>query len=206
MNLLSNFSFSIWYIFMTVMTLTISSCGMSREEKENVILENIMTRTSVRSYTDKEVEKDKVEKLLKAAMAAPTAVNTQPWAFVVVDQKDILLQLADSLPYAKMTAKAPLAIVACGVMDKTLKGDAKDYWIQDVSASIENLLLAAHAMELGAVWTGLYPLNDRVSIVQQILGIPADVIPVALIPIGYPDSENKPKNKWKEGNVHTNKW
>lgn len=187
-------------------------CGMNSckkpglKEREDIILENILTRTSVRSYTDQRVDEGKIEYLLKAAMVAPTAVNSQPWSFVVITEKDLLKTLADSLPYAKMTYGAPLAIVACGVMDKTLKGGGKDYWVQDVSASVENILLAAHGMGLGAVWTGLYPIMERVHTVQNILHIPSDVIPLALIPIGYPDGETKPKNKWNIENVHHNRW
>ena len=169
-------------------------------------LDVIMTRASVRSYTDQPVEKDKVEKMLKAAMAAPTARNQQPWAFVVVDSREILDELAETLPHAKMAAQAPLAIVACGDLTKSLSGIAQEYWVQDVSAAIENLLLAAHAMELGAVWTGVYPIPERVNDVVQVLSLPEHIIPLAVIPIGYPAGEVQPKDKWKPENVKYNKW
>ena len=169
-------------------------------------LDVIMTRASVRSYTDQPVEKDKVEKMLKAAMAAPTARNQQPWAFIVVDSREILDELAETLPHAKMAAQAPLAIVACGDLTKSLSGVAQEYWVQDVSAAIENLLLAAHAMELGAVWTGVYPIPERVNDVVQVLSLPEHIIPLAVIPIGYPAGEVQPKDKWKPENVRYNKW
>ena len=169
-------------------------------------LDVIMTRASVRSYTDQPVEKDKVEKMLKAAMAAPTARNQQPWAFIVVDSREILDELAETLPHAKMAAQAPLAIVACGDLTKSLSGIAQEYWVQDVSAAIENLLLAAHAMELGAVWTGVYPIPERVNDVVQVLSLPEHIIPLAVIPIGYPAGEVQPKDKWKPENVRYNKW
>ena len=169
-------------------------------------LDVIMTRASVRSYTDQPVEKDKVEKMLKAAMAAPTARNQQPWAFIVVDSREILDELAETLPHAKMAAQAPLAIVACGDLTKSLSGVAQEYWVQDVSAAIENLLLAAHAMELGAVWTGVYPIPERVNDVVQVLSLPEHIIPLAVIPIGYPAGEVQPKDKWKPENVKYNKW
>ena len=169
-------------------------------------LDVIMTRASVRSYTDQPVEKDKVEKMLKAAMAAPTARNQQPWAFVVVDSREILDELAETLPHAKMAAQAPLAIVACGDLTKSLSGIAQEYWVQDVSAAIENLLLAAHAMELGAVWTGVYPIPERVNDVVQVLSLPEHIIPLAVIPIGYPAGEVQPKDKWKPENIKYNKW
>ena len=169
-------------------------------------LEVIMTRASVRSFIDQPVEKDKVDKLLKAAMAAPTARNQQPWAFVVIDSRDVLDELAETLPHAKMAAQAPLAIVACGDLTKSLSGIAQEYWIQDTSAAIENLLLAAHAMKLGAVWTGVYPIPDRVAEVSRILSLPEHIIPLAVIPIGYPAGEVQPKDKWKPENVKYNKW
>ena len=169
-------------------------------------LDVIMTRASVRSYTDKPISTDKVEKMLKAAMAAPTARNQQPWAFVVVDSREILDELAEALPHAKMAAQAPLAIVACGDLTKSLSGIAQEYWVQDVSAAIENLLLAAHAMELGAVWTGVYPIPERVNDVVQVLSLPEHIIPLAVIPIGYPAGEVQPKDKWKPENVRYNKW
>ena len=169
-------------------------------------LDVIMTRASVRSYTDQPVEKDKVDKMLKAAMAAPTARNQQPWAFIVVDNRDVLDELAETLPHAKMAAQAPLAIVACGDLTKSLSGIAQEYWVQDVSAAVDNLLLAAHAMQLGAVWTGVYPIPERVADVNRVLSLPEHIIPLAVIPIGYPAGEVQPKDKWKPENVKYNKW
>ena len=123
---------------------------------EQAVLDNIATRTSIRDYEARPVEKEKIEKMLRAAMAAPTAMNKQPWHFVVVDQRNVLDALAGANPYAKMLKKAPLAIVVCGNTDKMIEGGGRDFWIQDASAATENLLLAAHAMGLGAVWTGAY--------------------------------------------------
>lgn len=115
---------------------------------EQAVLDNIATRTSIRDYEARPVEKEKVEKMLRAAMAAPTAMNKQPWHFVVVDQRNVLDALAGTNPYAKMLKKAPLAIVVCGNTDKMIEGGGRDFWIQDASAATENLLLAAHAMGL----------------------------------------------------------
>ncbi|NLF43945.1 MAG: nitroreductase family protein [Bacteroidales bacterium] len=166
----------------------------------------ILNRTSIREYQDKPVEEEKIELLLRAAMAAPTAANKQPWAFIVVNDKDVLIRLSDSLPYAKMTAKAPLAIAVCGDMSKALEGDAQPYWVQDASAATQNLLLAAHALGLGAVWTGVYPIMDRVAAVQKIFNLPEHIIPLNVIPIGYPVKDQKPKDKWKPENIHYNGW
>ena len=106
----------------------------------------IKTRSSVRAFLDKPVSDEIVEQLLKAAMAAPSAKNSQPWGFVVIRDRALLEKLGNSLPNAKMTATAPVAIVICGVLDKALPGEAHDYWIQDAAAATENFLLAVHAL------------------------------------------------------------
>jgi len=173
---------------------------------DNSCIDIILGRTSIREYQDKPVEEEKTEMLLRAAMAAPTAANKQPWAFIVVGDKETLIKLSENLPYAKMTAKAPLAIAVCGDLSKALEGDAQAYWVQDASAATQNLLLAAHALGLGAVWTGVYPVMDRVSAVQKILNLPEHIIPLNVIPIGYPISEQSPKDKWKPDNIHYNSW
>ena len=176
---------------------------------DNQALECILTRTSVRQYDEnRTISRDTIETLLRAAMAAPTAVNRQPWAFVAIDNRQDLDSLAAVLPYARMLAKAPLAIVTCGDMSKIIDGETPDkgFWIQDVSAATENLLLAAHALGLGAVWTGVYPDADRVKAVQQRLGMPDSIIPLAVVPVGYPAGPQTPKDKWKTENVHFNRW
>lgn len=122
---------------------------------------NIMTRSSVRSYQDKPVEKDKIEKLLRAGMAAPSAMNKQPWHFVVVTDKKELADIAEATPNASMAKDAPLAIIVCGDLTKAADGDAKQFWIQDCSAVSENILLAAHGMGLGAVWLTTRPSTRR---------------------------------------------
>lgn len=171
------------------------------------VLECISTRTSVRQYQPgREVPQDTIELLLRAAMAAPTAVNKQPWAFIVLNTRESIDSLITEMPRARMLAQAPLAIVTCGDMNKAIEGDGRDFWIQDVSASTENLLLAAHALGLGAVWTGVYPIQERVEGVRKALGLPENIIPLAVVPIGYPDGEQTPKDKWNPENVHYNKW
>lgn len=179
----------------------------AEDNATNAALECIMTRTSVRQYQpDRTVSSDTIDTLLRAAMSAPTAVNKQPWAFVVLDTREQLDSLAEVLPYAKMLTHAPLAIVTCGDMTKAIEGEGRDFWIQDVSAATENLLLAAHAMGLGAVWTGVYPTADRTQAVQERLGLPATVIPLAVVPIGYPATDNEPKDKYKPENIHFGRW
>jgi nitroreductase len=173
----------------------------------NEALNNIYTRVSVRKFTDQKVEKEKIDNILKAAMAAPSAVNRQPWDFIVIDDIEVLNKLAKALPYAKMTNKASFAIAVCGNLRKTLPGSAKDYWVQDCSSATTNILLAVHAQGLGAVWTGVFNGEKKVESVQEILELPKHVIPLNIIPIGYPvDLNTKENNRFKEKSVHYNKW
>ena len=171
---------------------------------EQAVLDNIATRTSVRDYEARTVEKEKIEKMLRAAMAAPTAMNKQPWHFVVVDQRNVLDALAGANPYAKMLKKAPLAIVVCGNTDKMIEGGGRDFWIQDASAATENLLLAAHAMGLGAVWTGAYPSEERCISISKVLSLSDNLVPLNMIVVGYPAEQPQPKQKFKEENVSYN--
>lgn len=171
---------------------------------EQAVLDNIATRTSVRDYEARPVEKEKIEKMLRAAMAAPTAMNKQPWHFVVVDQRNVLDALAGANPYAKMLKKAPLAIVVCGNTDKMIEGGGRDFWIQDASAATENLLLAAHAMGLGAVWTGAYPSEERCISISKVLSLSGNLVPLNMIVVGYPAEQPQPKQKFKEENVSYN--
>lgn len=175
-----------------------------KQETSEVVLNNILKRTSVRSYLDKSIEEDKIEKLLRAGMAAPTAVNKQPWHFVVVTDKSLLQKLAKANPYAEMVARAPLAIVVCGDMTKALDGNAREFWVQDCSAASENILLAATGLGLGSVWTGTYPSEERCAAVSEVLGLPETLIPLNTIVIGYPDGEVTPKDKWQESSISYN--
>ena len=171
---------------------------------EQAVLDNIATRTSIRDYEARPVEKEKIEKMLRAAMAAPTAMNKQPWHFVVVDQRNVLDALAGANPYAKMLKKATLAIVVCGNTDKMIEGGGRDFWIQDASAATENLLLAAHAMGLGAVWTGAYPSEERCISISKVLSLSDNLIPLNMIVVGYPAEQPQPKQKFKEENISYN--
>ena len=184
-------------------------CCQGSEKKEccqKAAIENIMTRTSIRKFKQQAVEAEKVETMLRAAMAAPTAVNKQPWHFVVVTDKQVLSELAGQGGRGNMLRNAPLAIVVCGDMSKAMQGKGQEYWIQDTSAATENPLLAAHALGLGAVWTGAYPMDDRYTHIQKVLGMPETVVPLNICIIGYPDEQPTPKDKWKPENVSYNKF
>ena len=191
-------------ICMAALTASMSAVAQKSDSYKNAALENIATRTSVRSFLHKPVDAAQIEQLLRAGMAAPSAVNRQPWHFVVVTDREQLKELAKANPYAGMAAKAPLAIVVCGDLTKALDGEARMFWVQDCSAATENILLAANAMGLGAVWTGTYPSEERCKAVSRILKLPDHIIPLCTIVIGYPDKENTPKDKWKPENVSYN--
>lgn len=173
---------------------------------EENICKAIFERKSVRNFNDKKITKEQLEMLVKAGMAAPSAMNKQPWAFVVVDDRNTLDLLADKLPYAKMLFQASAAIIVCGDMQKALEDWQQEYWIQDCSAASMNILLAAEAMGLGSVWTGLYPAKGRVAIVKEVLNLPDHIIPLNVLPLGYPSINEAPKNKYNPDNVHWNSW
>ena len=196
---------------MTIMLALAMTMGASAQQKtENgnaqAAINNIMTRTSIRQYTDEPVSKADIETMLRAGMAAPTAVNRQPWHFVVINSKEKLAELAGSNPRGGMLKQAALAIVVCGNMDKALQGPAQGFWIQDCSAATENILLAANALGLGAVWTGLYPDENRAGEVAKILKLPQAFIPLCTIVIGHPAERPQPKDKWKPENVSYNEY
>lgn len=173
-------------------------------DKGQAAIENIMTRTSIRQFKEQPVEQEKVDIMLKAAMAAPTAVNLQPWHFIVITDKKAIGLLSGNQP-----TNAPLLIAVCGNTDKTTMENGNklpDFWVQDVSAATENLLLAAHALGLGAVWTGVYPVMERTAEVANVLNCPPNIIPLAVVRIGYPDEAPEPKNKFKEENISYNKF
>ncbi len=170
------------------------------------VMENILTRTSIRAYQDKPVEDAKIEQMLRAAMAAPSAGNKQPWRFIVIKDKNTLKSISENFHTMKMAEKAPLAIVVCGDLNATFPGDGLDYWVEDTSAATENLLLAAHSLGLGAVWCGIYPMKERVALLKEMLNIPDNIVPLNVVPIGYPAEDPAPKDKWKPEEIHYETW
>ena len=174
--------------------------------KSDLVMENILNRKSVRKYTKEEVKKEQLEMLVRAGMAAPSARNSQPWLFFVIDDRTILDNLAKQLPNAKMLLNAKAAIVVCGNLQKALEGDGREFWVQDCSAATQNILLAAESMGLGAVWTGAYPRKETVNIIKVELGLPEHIVPLNVIPIGWQTGEEKPKQKYTEENIRWNKW
>lgn len=170
----------------------------------NETLHTILKRKSVRKFENRPIEREKVELILRAAMSAPSARNQQPWAFVVIDDLALLKKLGNELPYAKMLLDGRLAIVVCG--DLSVNPEKSEYWVQDCAAATQNILLAVESIGLGAVWTGVYPVAERIKTVRENLNLPENIIPLCVIPIGYPAVETSVIDKWKETNLHYNKW
>lgn len=153
-------------------------------------LDLLFQRRSIRSYQDRAVEDDKITKLLEAGMAAPSARNIRPWHFVVIKNRDILDKITDIHPYSSMLKEAPLAIAVCGKHDER-------YWIQDCSAAMQNILLAATSLGLGSVWLGVYPREERTQQIKELLDLPEDISPLGIASIGYPN-ETKPNKELYE--------
>jgi len=165
------------------------------------LINTIFARRSIRKYIAKPVSEKDIRTMLKAAMAAPSSSNRKPWHFVVVTDRQILDNLARVHPYGKMLFEAPLCIAVCG--DKTISPRA---WVQDCSASTENLLLAAVALGLGAVWLGVHPREDRVGPIRKVLNIPETIVPLNLISIGHTAEEKEPRTQYDELRVHDEQW
>ncbi len=166
-------------------------------------MQAIFGRRSIRTYTSKPVPEELVTELLRAAMAAPSAGNEQPWHFIVVRDRATLDSIPKFHPYSAMVKHASVAIVVCGDLSRE---KFKGFWVQDCSAATENLLLAASAKGLGAVWTALHPMEDRVSGMRKLLGLPENVIPLALVPLGFPAEQPGRAERFDPGRVHRERW
>lgn len=203
MNLFKNLTV---YTF-TMFLITCVSCNSNNNSvNSKSIMDVIHQRTSIRKYQTRPVTKEQLETLVKAGMAAPSAMNKQPWQFIIVEDKDILQALGKDIQTSKMVQQAPAAIIVCGDMQKAGEGWLQQYWVQDCSAASQNILLAITDMGLGGVWTSIYPAPERMKIVCNILNLPEHIIPLNIIPVGYPDGPQSPKDKWDAKKVHWNKF
>lgn len=195
--------FSFFCLFLAI--TAVFSCTSSKEEKGasgsgNAALDNIFERKSVRTYLDKGVEKEKIDLMLRAAMAAPSGRDVRPWEFVVVSDRAKLDSMAAALPYAKMLTKVRNAIVVCGDSAQSF------YWYLDCSTAAQNILLAAEGLGLGAVWTAAYPYEDRMEVVRKHTNLPANILPLCVIPFGYPATKEQPKQKYDAKKIHYNQY
>lgn len=167
-------------------------------------MEALLTRRSIRKYTSKPVSPELVTELLRAAMSAPSAVNEKPWHFIVVTDRAVLNEVPRFHAFSAMLKTAPVAIAVCGEL--ALQRKFEGFWVQDCAAATENLLLAAHANGLGAVWLGFYPIAERVEALQKLLGLPEGVIPLSMVALGYPDEEKDAPDRYDATRVHANRW
>jgi nitroreductase len=163
----------------------------------------IRQRRSIRKYTPTEVPEELLIKLLEAAMCAPSAGNQRPWHFVVIRNRPHLQILAEVSPYAKMLSEAAAALLVCGDLSQERHAG---FWVQDCAAATENILLEATELGLGAVWLGIYPREDRVAYLRKILHIPEQIMPFALIPVGYPAETKEALQRYEDVRVHWEQW
>ncbi len=164
------------------------------------VREAIYKRRSVRSFLDKEVDNQIIQSLLEDAMAAPSACNKQPWEFYVVENKEKQDQIKSKIMYSKFNS--PIMIIVGANNEVSLTKDDNDFWIQDCSAAIENILLSAVSFGLGTCWCGLYPIEKRAQRVKEILELPDNIIPLGIIHIGYPDKDIQGRTQYNEEKVH----
>jgi len=166
-------------------------------------MQEIINRRSIRSYRDEAVTEEQVEQILRAAMAAPSAGNQQPWEFVVVTDRALLVKISEVHPHAKMLLEAPAAILVCG---DTNREKHADFWVQDCSAAVQNMLLEATHQALGSVWLGVYPRQDRVDGLKKLFNLPKSVIPFAVVALGYATNQPSPVDRYNPNYVHRNGW
>jgi nitroreductase len=167
-------------------------------------LDAIRRRRSIRNYTEEMVTSEEIEILLKAAFSAPTAVNTQPWEFVVINEQEVLDKIKEKMVFARFNA--PLGIVVCGNMKYALKGQDKDLWICDCSAAIQNMLLAATDIGLASVWIGIYPIPTRMATMQKLIDLPEHVKPLGMVYFGHGTYEEPARCRYNEKAVYWQKY
>ena len=171
----------------------------------NPKLDHLFARRSIRAYQPGDIDDTTVRDLLEAAMAAPSAVAKDPWSFVVIRDRATLVKLTEILPNGKMLADAPLGIVVSGDLRRAHDGQLS-YLLQDCSAAIENLLLAAHALGLGACWLGIHPREERIEKIRPLLQIPQEILPISAIALGRPGETKSARTRYREDAVHCEVW
>ncbi len=202
---------------MTLIAFMFSACTQSATEEsfegdsiqivtsEDLVIENIMSRRSIRQFTSDTIPSAQIEKILRAGFAAPTAMNRQPWTIEVVNDTTLLRQMATELPYGRLETAA-VAFIVLGDMERTLEGDGRDFWVVDCSLMAENMMLAANAMGIGSCFTGVWPGKERADIIRKYLNIPSKYEVLGMIPMGYPAENPDVKDKWRPEAVHYNQW
>jgi nitroreductase len=164
-------------------------------------MEAILSRRSIRKYSGEAISEATVLDLLKAAMSAPSAHNAQPWHFIIIDDRQTLDKIPQFHPYSAMLREAQLAIAVCG--DTQVQ---PAFWVQDCAAATENILLAAQAKGLGAVWLAVYPREERTQGLINLLGLPDNITPLSIVSLGYPGEKKAPADRYTEAKIHRNHW
>lgn len=162
-------------------------------------MNEIFNRVSIRKYEDKVVDKDKIEKILRAAMAAPSAGNQQPWEFYVVTDKDKIKALSECSPYAGCAAGAPVVLVPCYRTEGLMFPEFDKI---DLAIATENALLEITSQGLGGVWLAVAPIQDRVDNVAKVIETPENLVPFALVPFGYPTENRDQQDRYDESRIH----
>lgn len=192
--------------FFALVSMALISCTPTQQTTTmQTPIDNILTRVSVRQFTGEPISQQQIDTLLQCAMAAPSAINKQPWAFIVITDTVLLQRIGNEMPNSRCQNNPACAFVPCGDLTKAIP-DLPEFWINDVSAATENLLLAAHAMGLGAVWTGVHPSAERVAQLQSLLNLPEHIVPLCIVPVGYPAETPAIKEKFSADNIHYNGW
>ncbi|MFW6103934.1 MAG: nitroreductase family protein [Bacteroidota bacterium] len=167
------------------------------------LYEGLLTRRSIRAYKPDKIEYREVEDIVKAGMYAPSAVNCQPWHFIIIDDREIFQQIMDIHPYSWMLKDAQYAVVVLG--DEKLQ-HGPGYWEVDCAAATQNILLAAHSKGIGSVWLGLHPREQRKQDIKELFNLPQHIQPFSIISLGYPDEEKEQPDRFKKERIHHNHW
>jgi nitroreductase len=167
------------------------------------MLNTILTRRSIRKFKNTPVCDKDIDDILKAAMAAPSSGNSQPWEFIVIDKRELLDEIPKIHQHAQMVNESPIAILVCADINKE---KYKDRWPLDCSSATQNILLAVHSKGLGAVWVGIYPDETKMKYFSDLFNLPSNIKPVSLIPIGYPDEIKPPSDRFDKNKIHFNKY
>lgn len=167
------------------------------------VQEALLNRRSIRKYKDQKISKDDLYKILQAAMYAPSAMNLQAWQFILIDNKDVLMETIKSIPYAEMLRQAAAAIIVCG--DSAVEKN-ESWLLQNCSAAIQNILLSAYGVGIGSCWIAIHGMEDVYKKIKVQFELPELIVPVALISLGYPDEEVKTEERFKQDKIHHNKW
>ena len=171
----------------------------------NQMLDFIFSRRSVRKYEDREVPDDMIRDLLEAGMAAPSAVAKDPWHFIVLKNRETINKLADVLPHGQMLRQATAAFVVCGDITQA-HGELESYMLQDLSAAVENILLAANALGLGTCWLGVHPRTERMENIINLFDLPENIIPMCGIAIGWPKDKPGARTRFNQDKIHWEQW